>query len=119
MQVRATWGIALVMLVLVSCSSEEDETQLAVRNSGAASVSAAVSDGDTELRFDGVAAGTTSTFQTAVFGSLSGLTVRVGNVTSSIGLTEGERNVVDLGADGKVSSVFVAVSSSGEERGGW
>jgi UDP-N-acetylmuramyl pentapeptide phosphotransferase/UDP-N-acetylglucosamine-1-phosphate transferase len=119
MLVRATWAVALVLLVFASCGSEEDETQIAVKNSGMASISAAVSDGHTELRFDGVPAAATSPFQTATFGSPSGLTVSVASATSMIALTEGARNVVDIGADGKVVGVFLAVSSGPEGGGGW
>ena len=119
MQVRATWAVALVLLGLAACSSEEDETQVAVRNNGAASIDATVSDGDSELSFQAVAAGTTSTFQTATFGALSGLTVSVGSATSTISLTEGKSNVVDIGADGKVSGVSAAVNSGSASEGGW
>ena len=65
-----------------------------------------------------VAASATSSFQLAAFGSVSALTVSVGNVTSTANLTEGRSNVINIGADGKVSGVSVPVSS-GSEGGGW
>ena len=112
MQVRATWAVVLVLLVFAGCGSDEaGDTQVAVSNGGTASIDAVVSDGDT------VAASTTSSFQLAAFGSVSALTVSVGNVTSTANLTEGRSNVINIGADGKVSGVSVPVSS-GSEGGG-
>ena len=119
MQVRATWAVVLVLLVFAGCGSDEaGDTQVAVSNGGTASIDAVVSDGDMELRFDAVAASATSSFQLAAFGSVSALTVSVGNVTSTANLTEGRSNVINIGADGKVSGVSVPVSS-GSEGGGW
>ena len=106
MQVRATWAVVLVLLVFAGCGSDEaGDTQVAVSNGGTASI-------------DAVAASTTSSFQLAAFGSVSALTVSVGNVTSTANLTEGRSNVINIGADGKVSGVSVPVSS-GSEGGGW
>lgn len=120
MQVRATWVVALVLFVLAACAGDaEEDTEVAVSNAGTASIDAVVSDGETELRFVSVAANTTSTFQTATFGSLSGLTVSVGNVSSTIALTEGRGNVVNIGADGRVSGVVVRISSGSEGGGAW
>lgn len=116
----ARWALASVLLLgIATCASEgEGETRVAVRNGGAASIDAAVSDGDTELLFEGVAAGTTSIFQSAPFGSLSGLMVSVGSATSTIDLRAGESNIVDIGVDGKVTNVTVAVPVA-SEGGGW
>ena len=120
MQVRTTWVVALVLFVLAACAGDaEDETEVAVSNAGTASIDAVVSDGEAELSFASVAANTTSSFQVANFGSLSGLTVSVGNVTSTISLTEGRSNVVNVGADGKVSGVVVRVSTGSESGGAW
>jgi hypothetical protein len=120
MQVRTTWVVVLVLVVLAACAGDAgDETEVAVSNAGTASIDAVVSDGETELRFMGVAANTTSTFQAATFGSLSALTVSVGNVTSMIALTEGRSNVVNIGADGRVSGVAVRISSGNEGGAAW
>ena len=120
MQLRSGWGIALALHVLTACAGDaQDETEIAVSNAGTASIDAVVSDGDAELRFAGVAASTTSNFQVADFGSLSGLTVSVGSVKSTISLTEGSGNVVNIGADGKVSSVVVRASIGSESGGAW
>ena len=110
--------VAAVLLALASCGSEEDETQVAVRNGGSASIDVTIGDGSDELAFTGVAPGTTSSFKTASFGSLSGLTVTVGTQQSDVDLTEGRRNVVDVGADGKVTGV-VAQQGGSSEGGGW
>ena len=120
MQVRVTWAVALVLYVLAACAGDaEDETEIAVSNAGTASIDAEVSDGEAKLRFEGVAANTTSSFQVASFGTLSGLTVSVGSVTSTISLTEGSGNVVSIGADGKVSGVVLRASTGIESGGAW
>jgi hypothetical protein len=111
--------LGLLLLAIAACGGEEDETEVAVSNGNpTASIDAVISDGDTELRFEGVAAGTTSTFQIASFESFSGLTVRVGGVSSTIALSEGSRNLVNVAADGTATSVPLATSSGGGE-GGW
>ena len=124
MNVRSITSAALVCvaLVLAACGKEESSTptQVAVKNGGTASIDAKVSDGDTELSFDGVAAGTTSSFQTADFGALSALTVTVGTTNSTVDLGSGMRNVIEVGADAKVERVqhvSAPVSAEGGDKG--
>lgn len=122
MRTRAITFAAAMWVVLAACGDEagDAQTQLAVRNGGSASIDATVSDGETELSFTGIAAGTTSNFQTATFGSLSALTVTVGTQTSSAELSEGEQNVVHVGADGKVERVVhTPAPAGGGNDDGW
>jgi hypothetical protein len=111
-----------VALLLAACGKEESSTptEVAVKNDGTASIDAKVSDGDTELSFANVAAGTTSSFQTASFGALSALTVTVGTQSSTVDLGSGMRNVIEIGADAKVARVqhvSPPVSAGGDQ--GW
>ena len=123
MTMRMITCAAMVVLVgLVACGKEESATptQVAINNTGTASINAKVSDGDTEMSFASVAAGTTSSFQTAHFGALSALTVTVGTQTSTVDLGSGVRNVIKVGADAKVAGVeheAIPVSAGGDK--GW
>jgi hypothetical protein len=119
MFMRTTGAAALVFLLATCGGSEEVETHIAVRyvaNGGL--LDATVSDGSAELRFEGIAAGVTSNFQLATFASLADLAVRVGNVTSTVDLTEGASNIIDIDGAGKVTGVFVPFGGS-ETGGGW
>ena len=123
MRARSTkWAALVVVVAFAACGKESDDgaTVVAINNGGTASVDAVISDGDTELTFDDVAPGTTSGFQTASFASLSALTVTVGSTTSNADLNAGARNVVNLGADGRVDRVVTqAAPSSGGGDDGW
>jgi hypothetical protein len=115
-----TW-VAVVLVGLLACGGEDegDPTTVAVTNDGSASIDATLSDGETELSFHGVAAGTTSTFQTASFSSLSSLTMTVAGESSSVDLTEGLQNVVVIDADGKVKAVTAQAPASSGGGDGW
>ncbi len=120
MLIRIMGAVALVLALATCGSSEEAETQIAVRYSANGGLlDATVSDGSAELRFQGVAAGVTSNFQSAMFDSLSGLTVRVGTVNSTVDLTEGASNIIDIDGDGKVTGVFLPIGGGSETGGGW
>ena len=122
---QATSWAALVLVVIAACGGEEADdaaaTQVAVTNEGSASIDATLSDGETELSFEGIAAGTTSGFQTASFDSLAQLTVTVGSATSRVDLGEGLLNVVSIGQGGEVSGVAATAppSSGGGQDEGW
>jgi hypothetical protein len=115
MQVRARPIVLLWLIILAACAGEDDVTEVAIHNLGTGPIDATVSDGKAPLEFAGVAAGTTSTFQTASFASLSGIMVSVGSVTSTTALTAAARNVVDIAADGKVAGVRVQVVAGGSQ----
>lgn len=124
MRARATkWAALVVVVSFAACGKEsdgDDATVVAINNGGTASVDALISDGDTELTFSDVPPGTTSGFQTASFAALTALTVTVGNTTSNADLSAGARNVVNLGADGRVDRVVTqAAPSSGSGDDGW
>lgn len=118
MLVRARPIVLLWLIILAACASEDAAAEVAIHNLGTGLINATVSDGKAPLEFAGVAAGTTSTFQIANFGSLSGIMVTVGSVTSTVALTDAARNTVDVAADGKVAGVRVEVIAGGSE-GGW
>jgi hypothetical protein len=115
MQVSTRPIVLLWLIVLAACASEDAATEVAIHNLGTSPIDATVSDGKAPLEFAGVAAGTTSTFQTASFASLSGIMVSVGSVTSTTALTAAARNVVDVAADGTVGVVHVQVIASGSQ----
>jgi hypothetical protein len=115
MQVRARPIVLFCLIILAACASEDVAAEVAIHNLGTDPIDATVSDGKAPLEFAGVAAGTTSTFQTVSFASLSGIMVSVGSVTSTTTLTAAARNVVDVAADGKVSGVRVQVIAGGSQ----
>ena len=122
MQARTATNMAFWLwwlLTLAACSNEEAETLVAVTNQSEETISVALSDGQTELMFENVAASTTSTFQTAKFASYAAVEVIVGNDTNHLDLFEGETNVIVIGADGEVRGVRRAASAPATETGGW
>lgn len=120
MMVRATPLVSLLLLLLITaCASDETDTQVAIKNQGSTSIDATISDGKTELNFPAIAAGTSSTFQIATFGSLSALTVQVGDASSNIELSANQYNLVTVGTDGKVADVSVVVVSASTAGGAW
>jgi hypothetical protein len=112
-------GVAVLLFALAACGGEDQAgpTEVAVDNAGSASIDATISDGQVKLVFDAVAAGTTSTFKTASFASLSGLTVTVRSEMASVDLSEGRRNVVKIGADGKVVGVTAEQATTTSSEG--
>lgn len=119
MLLRATPLVSLLLLLVTACATEETDTQVAVKNQGSNSIDATISDGKTELEFMAVAAGTASMFQVATFGSLSALTVQVGDVSSTIELSEGKFNLVAVSPDSKVADVSVVAVSATTTGGAW
>jgi redox-regulated HSP33 family molecular chaperone len=119
---RATCAMGLLaalVLAAAACTNEEASTQVAVRNSGDASIDAILGDGDSEMRFEAVAAGTTTSFRTFELDSVSGVTVGVGTQSSTVDLFDGDRNIIDVGPDSRVVRVTRPARSSGSSSGGW
>ena len=111
-------GATLIVGLFTACTNEEAVTQVAITNhSTEQSIDATLSDGQSELAFSGIAAGTTSNFQRTAFSKLEGLELSVGSETSTLDLTEGDRNIVEVDAEGKVERVRVPLASS--SVGGW
>jgi hypothetical protein len=112
---------AVLLFALVACGGGDQAvpTEVAVKNGGSASIDATISDGKAKLVFNAVAAGTTSSFKTASFASLSALTVTVQTQTSSADISEGMRNVVTIGADGKVEGVITELAPTSSGGSAW
>ena len=105
------------MLIALAACGDDASTEAAIKNGSKADIDAIITDGQTELLFQGVAPGTTSNFKTVGFSTLTALTVKVGTQTSTANLTDGMMNVVTIGEDGTVKSVVATQPSGGE--GAW
>lgn len=104
------------MLIALAACGDDAATEVAIKNGSKADIDVIMSDGQTDLMFQGVAPGTTTSFKTVSFSTLTGLMVKVGAETSTANLTDGMLNVVTIGEDNKVKSVM-ATGPSGE--GAW
>ena len=116
------WSALLLlgMLWALSCTNAEPETQIAVKNGGTEPIDVTVGEGVTALTFGDIAGSTTSAFQVANFDSYGGVDVRVGAASASpVDLNAGERNVIDVGAEGQILRVRIATGVVGGGEGGW